>query len=77
MSDSKAYEPSPDGTDYGFYVTGTSEGRVFAESIIQEVLASGITFEIIVIYPDDTGFGHYFEPIGGLKVNDSEYVWGA
>lgn len=77
ISDTKAYTPRPDGSDYGFYITSTAEGRVYAEGIIQQISALGINFEIIIVYPDDNGLGHWIEddPQSG-KVNDKVFVWG-
>lgn len=77
ISDVKAYEPTPDGTDYGFYLTSTAEGRVYAVDIINKITALGINFEIVVIYPGSEGLGNGLEPDDSGKTNDKTYVWGA
>lgn len=78
LSDEKAYEPSPDGSDYGFYVTGTADGRVFAEELIRQITALGINLEIIIIYPSDIGLGNQGESTSANETPQSEavYVWG-
>lgn len=58
ISDTKAYEPSQDGSDYGLYLTGTSEARVFAEELIRSIVAAGINMEIVIIYPSDVDLGN-------------------
>lgn len=78
ISDTKAYEPSPDGTDYSFYITGTAQGRVFAEELMREITALGIRLEIVILYPSDDGLGNE----GGTDdvlvppTSDKVYVWG-
>lgn len=77
LSDQKAYEPTPIGTDYGFYITGTSDGRVFAEKIIKEITALGINLEIIIVYPSDIGLGNEGGSSGDTKpISDKVVVWG-
>jgi hypothetical protein len=78
LSDVKAYEPSPDGSDYGFYITGTAAGRVFAAELMDQITALGINLEIIIIYPSDVGLGNE----GGSAdetdppTSDKVWVWG-
>jgi hypothetical protein len=78
ISDARAYIPEVDGTDYSTYVTGTADGRLFAESLMQEITALGIKLEIIIIYPSDQGLGN--EGLGADEtdppVSDEVYVWG-
>lgn len=78
LSDVRAYEPSPDGADYSFYVTGTAQGRVFAAELMEQITALGINLEIIIIYPSDVGLGNQ----GGTDdpavppTSDKVFVWG-
>jgi hypothetical protein len=78
ISDAKAYTPSPDGIDYPVYITGTAEGRLFAESLIEEISALGINLEIIIIYPSDKGLGNEGEGAdeSDPPISDEVYVWG-
>lgn len=78
LSDVRAYEPSPDGSDYSFYITGTAQGRVFAAELMTQITALGINLEIIILYPSDIGLGNE----GGTSdpnvppTSDKVYVWG-
>lgn len=78
LSSRDAYEPAKDGTDYPFYITGTAQGRIFAEEVIQQVTALGILLDIVIVYPSDQGLGNqggsddYDEP----PTSDKVYVWG-
>lgn len=78
LSDVRAYEPQPDGTDYGFYVTGTAQGRVFAAGLMEQITALGIKLQIIIIYPSDVGLGNEGESTieGESPQSDATYVWG-
>lgn len=78
LSDTKAYEPLPDGSDYGFYVTGTVDGRIYAAQLIQMIVATGIKLEIVIVYPSDRNFGN----MGGSDsenkppTSDKVFIWG-
>jgi hypothetical protein len=78
LSDRKAYTPSPDGSDYGFYVTDTASGRVFAANLMRQITALGIKLEIIVVYPSDIGLGNEGESTldGVVPQSEATYVWG-
>jgi len=80
LSATQAYTPAPDGSDYGFYVTSTAEGRIYAESIIQAITALGINLEIIIVYPSDIGLGNAGDSEASTAppppVSDALYVWG-
>lgn len=58
LEDDKAYEPRPDGLDYGPYVTGTADGRIFVEDLIKQITALGIKLDIVIVYPSDIGLGN-------------------
>ena len=78
ISASSAYTPAKDGTDYPFYITGTAQGRIFAEEIIEQVSALGFNLNIVIVYPSDRGLGNE----GGSNslldppTSDKVYVWG-
>jgi hypothetical protein len=78
LSDTRAYEPAPDGSDYGFYVTGTSEGRIFAADLMTQITALGINLQITIIYPSDIGYGNQGESTvaGVTPQSDATYIWG-
>ena len=78
LSDSKAYEPRPDGVDYSPYVTGTADGRVFAEQLEREITALGINLEVVIIYPSDAGLGNEggSDSTSVAPASDKIYVWG-
>ena len=78
LSDTKVYEPALDGTDYGFYVTGTAQGRIFAAQLMQQITALGINLEIVIIYPSDNGLGNEgdSDSLSNPPTSDKVYVWG-
>ncbi len=77
ISEQKAYEPSPDGVDYSFYITGTADGRVFAAQLMEEITALGIKLEIVVIYPSDRGLGYEGGGTdGSYPTSEKIWVWG-
>lgn len=65
-----------DGSDYQFYLTGTSPGRLYAETLLGEVAAAGINLDVTVLYPGDIGLGNAGEGDTGDKVSDKVYIWG-
>lgn len=79
LSDSKAYTESPDGSDYGDYVTGTAQGRVYAQDLIQNTItALGINLEIIIVYPSDIGLGNQGDSSDPASppTSDKVEIWG-
>jgi hypothetical protein len=71
LSSRSPIELSPLGLQYPFYLTGTAEGRVYAENLIDTLVATGLTLIITIIYPGDVGLGW-----GGTDLSDKTYVWG-
>ena len=53
------YTPSANGDDYGFYITDEISGRIYAEELVNLVKATGIQLVVIVLYPNDEGFGKW------------------
>jgi hypothetical protein len=76
ISAKEAYTPALDGSDYGFYLTDTAQGRVYAEDIVNQITALGIKMEIVIVYPNGNGLGLGLEPIAGPKNNDVIWIWG-
>jgi hypothetical protein len=77
ISSNRAYEPKLNGLDYGFYITGVAEARVFAEQLIRDILALGVKLELIIVYPNDIGLGNEGGSSGdSIPVSEKTYVWG-
>ena len=79
ISSSNAYEPLANGTSYPMYVTGTAQGRIYAQEIIESIAALGIKLEIKVLYPSDKGLGNEggSDNLIDLPTSDAVYVWGS
>ena len=63
---------SLDGNDYPFYLTDSVAGRLYAEDLIKEVVATGIIVIIYILYPSDEGLGNW----GNESTSEKFYVWG-
>lgn len=63
----KPYNPALDGTDYPFYITDTVSGRIYAEQLINDVVAAGVNVVITVLYPGDTGLGKFGTEFSEIK----------
>lgn len=48
---------SSDGLDYPFYVTDVASGRLYAQDLINSIVAAGITVVFNIRYPNDVGLG--------------------
>lgn len=53
---------NPSGTDYQTYVTDMSSGRLFAEELIDAVVATGIRLVIYIMYPGNEGLSSWNRP---------------
>jgi hypothetical protein len=62
---------SQDGLDYPFYLTDVVSGREYAEQLINDVAATGITIVFTVIYGNDYGLGKW-----GTKYSEIPVIWG-
>jgi hypothetical protein len=62
------YLPTTDGSDYPTYVTGTDEGQVQAQALIQSLTASGIFLNIVIVYPAGVGLQSVKEIYNGTQV---------
>lgn len=62
-SDGSAYEP---------FLTDTASGRVYAQNLINEITAAGVTVIYTILYPDPIGLGGWESAIA----NEIEYIYG-
>lgn len=78
LESNRAYEPLPNGLDYGAYVTGTADGRIFVQELIKQITAIGIRMEIVIVYPSDIGLGNMglSENENILPHSEAVEVWG-
>ena len=60
-----------DGSNYPFYLTDVVAGRIYAEELINTVVATGIRVVITVLYPSDEGLGRW-----STDNSDKYTVWG-
>lgn len=60
-----------DGLDYPFYITDVVAGRTYAEDLINNVAATGITIVFTILYPNDIGLGKW-----GTIYTENPIVWG-
>jgi hypothetical protein len=66
-----AYIPAQDGSDYQFYLTDTVSGRVYAQDLIESIVATGIVLSITILYPNDPGIGK-----SGTENSEKYYIFG-
>jgi hypothetical protein len=60
-----------------FYLTGSTSGRLTAETFLEEAVAAGITLNLDVVYPGDRGLGGEGNPTtGDDKLSDVVEVYG-
>ncbi len=59
-----------DGSDYEFFLTDSVVGRIYAQDIIESVVATGINVVVTIVYPADTGLGKQ-----GTVYTENVYVW--
>lgn len=59
------------GQDFPFYITDVVAGREYAESLINEVAATGINVVITILYPGDEGLGR-----GLTEDSEKVSIWG-
>ena len=56
------------GLGFEFFITDVVSGRIYAESLINQIIAAGVTIVYTILYPDDIG-------LGKAGTHDSEIVW--
>ena len=64
------------GDQYPFYLTGISPGRIYCESLVRELVATGLTLIVTILYPGDVGLGNAGWPVVGSKVSDIVRIFG-
>lgn len=63
-----------DGSYYQGYLTDTASGRVYAQQIIDAIVAAGVTVIYTILYPSSEGLGGWQSPIPGA--DEITYVYG-
>lgn len=61
-----------DGTYYQPYLTDTASGRVYAQNLIDTIIAAGVTVVYTILYPNPIGLGGWENPIA----DEVAYVYG-
>lgn len=59
------------GNDFEFFMTGNAAGRIYAEQLINQVAATGLTVVFTIIYPGDRGLGKW-----GTEFSEITTVYG-
>lgn len=72
VASNSIYDVANDGSDYPFYVTDIVAGRIYAEELINLVVATGIRVVVTILYPNDIGLAKW-----GTENSDRFYIWGA
>lgn len=62
---------SKDGLDYPFYLTDVVAGRIYSQTLIESVAATGINIVFTILYPNDIGLGKW-----GTQYSENPIVWG-
>lgn len=62
---------SKDGLDYPFYITDVVSGRIYAQSLIESVAATGIKLVFTILYPNSLGLGKW-----GTVYDENPIIWG-
>lgn len=60
-----------DGSAYQPYLTDTASGRVYAQNLIDTIVAAGVTVIYTILYPNDIGLGKW-----GTQYSEVAYVYG-
>lgn len=60
-----------DGSDYEFFITDVVNGRIYAQSLIKAVAATGINVVFTVLYPNSIGLGKW-----GTQYDEISAIWG-
>jgi hypothetical protein len=59
--------PTQDGLDYPYYITDVVAGREYAQTLIQNVSATGITVIFTILYPNAIGLGKWGTPYSEIS----------
>jgi len=63
--------PATNGSDYQGFITDIVGGRVYCQSLIEQVVAAGIAINFVILYPNDIGLGK-----AGTPNSEIAYVYG-
>jgi hypothetical protein len=61
-----------DGSDYAPFLTDTASGRVYAQKLIDTIVAAGVTVIYTILYPNPIGLGGWENPLA----NEISIVYG-
>lgn len=79
LSSTQAHTPNIDGSDYTAYLTGSADARIYCETLLRRIIASGIKLEVIIIYPSDLGLGNEGDGTSAYQAapisEAATYVW--
>jgi hypothetical protein len=64
------------GTEYPAYLTAIAPGRLYCQDLIDQLVATGLTVIVTVLYPGDVGLGNAGMPVVGSKVSDIVDIFG-
>ncbi len=62
------------GSYYQPYLTDTASGRVWAQGLIDDIVAAGVTVIFTILYPNDIGLGGWQSP--SPSANEISYIYG-
>ena len=66
--------PPTDGSSYAPYLTDTASGRVYAQNLINTIVAAGVTVIYTILYPNPIGLGGWQSTFPGT--DEVAYVYG-
>jgi len=61
----------PAGNDFEFFMTGDAQGRIYAQNLINQIAATGLTVVFTIIYPSSEGLGKW-----GTQYDEISVVYG-
>lgn len=62
---------NPNGSDWAFYLTDIVGGRIYAQELIEQVIAAGIILNFVILYNSDIGLGK-----AGTPYSEITYIYG-
>lgn len=57
----------PSGNDFEFFLTGDAAGRIYAQSLINQIAATGLVVLFTIIFPSDEGLGKWGTPFSEIS----------
>lgn len=71
VAQKNSVEISRDGLDWPFYITDVVSGRIYCQSLIESVAATGINIVFTILYPSDIGLSKW-----GTEYTENPKIWG-